>query len=64
MPIINIQISEGRTGEQKAKISEEITNAVAKHGGVDADKVIILWNDIPRYNQSVGGKMRGTPENK
>ncbi|MFS4436868.1 2-hydroxymuconate tautomerase [Paracoccaceae bacterium GXU_MW_L88] len=61
MPIIRIDISEGRTHEQKAAISRDITESVSKHTGLAAEKVMIFWTDLPRHNQCVGGEMRATP---
>jgi 4-oxalocrotonate tautomerase family enzyme len=61
MPIIRIEISEGRTHAQKAAISRDITDSVAKHTGLAAEKVMIFWTDLSRHNQSIGGEMRAKP---
>lgn len=61
MPIINIAISEGRSHDLKAAISKDITAAVVKHTGLDPQKVMIFWTDLPRHNQCIGGVMRAKP---
>lgn len=61
MPIIKIDINEGRTYEQKAAVSKDITDSIERHFGMDSQKVMIFWTDLERHNQSIGGKMNGTP---
>ncbi len=61
MPIVRIEISKGRSFETKAKIAADITRAIVEHTGLAAEKVMIFFTDIPRYEQAVGGHMREQP---
>lgn len=62
MPIVRIDISEGRAPQAaKEKITAELTESIVRNTGVAPEKVLVFWNDIPRYLQAVGGKMREQP---
>ena len=56
MPIITVEMKEGRTVEQKRQLVEGITSACVKIGA-PAEKVRIILRDIPRQNFAVGGKL-------
>lgn len=56
MPLITVDMFEGRTIEQKKKLVEGITSVVANMG-VPADHVYIIIRDIPKHNWATGGKL-------
>jgi len=56
MPVITVDMFEGRTIEQKKKLVEGITSVVANMG-VPADHVHIIIRDIPKHNWATGGKL-------
>ncbi len=55
MPIININLLEGRTVEQKRKLVVEITDAVVKSLNVKADTVKIILQDMAKNDYAEGG---------
>ncbi len=55
MPIININLLEGRTVEQKRKLVVEITDAVVKSLNVKADAVKIILQDMAKHDYAEGG---------
>ena len=56
MPIITVEMKEGRTVEQKRQLVEGITSACVKIGA-PAETVRIILKDIPKQNFAVGGKL-------
>ena len=57
MPIVQIHILEGRTVEQKRKMVEGVTKAIAEAVDVPADKVRIIISDMPFENFAHAGKL-------
>jgi 4-oxalocrotonate tautomerase len=56
MPEITISMATGRTDEQKAGMMRDITQALVKNLGVDADAVVIQINEAPLAHKMKGGK--------
>jgi 4-oxalocrotonate tautomerase len=56
MPIVIIELREGRTIEQKKRLAEGITAAFVKIG-TPAEEVKIVINDNPAHNFAAGGKL-------
>ncbi len=57
MPVVTIQLSKGRTLEQKRQLAEEITNTIVNTLGVDPSWVTILINELDRENIAKSGKL-------
>lgn len=58
MPIVNIQISEGRTVDQKRKMVEGITKVLVEEGNVkNPDGIRIIFNEIKPENLGKGYKL-------
>ncbi len=55
MPIIHVNMYEGRTIDQKRKLVVAMTEAVVKSLDVKPDAVRIILHDIPKQNLSVAG---------
>ena len=61
MPEITVSMADGRTDEQKAGMMRDITQALVKNLGVDADAVVIQINEAPLAPQDEGRQdLRGT----
>ncbi|WNF91067.1 2-hydroxymuconate tautomerase [Vagococcus fluvialis] len=58
MPIIHIELLEGRTQEQKNEMVKEVTEAIVKTTGASRDAVHIVINDMEKGNYAVGGKTK------
>src|SRR5260370_30836859 len=56
MPEITVSMAAGRTEEQKAGMMRDITQALVKNLGVDADAVVNQINEAPLHHKMKGGK--------
>jgi 4-oxalocrotonate tautomerase len=56
MPVVTVEMWEGRTIDQKKQLVEGITTAFQKIG-VPADALHIILRDIPKHNWATGGKL-------
>jgi len=56
MPVVNVEMWEGRTIEQKKQLAEGITSAFEKIGA-SPEGVTIIIKDIPKHNWARGGKL-------
>jgi 4-oxalocrotonate tautomerase len=56
MPEITISMAAGRTEEQKKGMMLDITQALVKNLGVDAEAVVIQINEAPLIHKMKGGK--------
>jgi 4-oxalocrotonate tautomerase len=56
MPEITINLAAGRTEEQKRGMMVDITQALVKNLGVDAEAVVIQINEAPLSNKMKGGR--------
>jgi len=56
MPVVIVEMWEGRTNEQKKQLVIDITSAFTKIG-TPADAVHIILRDNPKHNWGHGGKL-------
>jgi 4-oxalocrotonate tautomerase len=56
MPVVIVNMWEGRTIDQKKVLVEGITSAFVKIG-TPAEAVHVILNDVPKHNWSTGGKL-------
>jgi 4-oxalocrotonate tautomerase len=56
MPVVVVEMWEGRTIDQKKQLVEDITAAFQKIG-VPADALNIILRDVPKHNWGMGGKL-------
>src|SRR4030081_2667506 len=56
MPEITVSMAAGRTDDQKAGMMRDITQALVKNLGVEADAVVIQINEAPLAHKMKGGK--------
>ena len=56
MPVVIVEMWEGRTIEQKKQLDEGITTSFEKIG-VPKEVVQIIIRDIPKHNWATGGKL-------
>lgn len=57
MPIITIDLIQGRSKEQKAKIVQEITDTLVRVAGAKAENVRIVISDHSKDDLAMGGKL-------
>ena len=56
MPVVIVEMWEGRTIEQKRQLAEGITSTFAKIG-TNPETAHIIMNDVPKHNWANGGKL-------
>ena len=56
MPEVTINLAAGRTEDQKKGMMLDITQALVKNLGVDAEAVVVQINEAPLHNKMKGGK--------
>jgi len=56
MPVVIVEMWEGRTIEQKKQLAEGITSSLVKIG-VSQEAVQIIIKDNPKHNWATGGKL-------
>jgi len=57
MPVVTVEMWEGRTDEQKKKLAELVTDAVCETIGCPREAVEVIMREIPRKNWAIGGKL-------
>ena len=56
MPVVIVEMWEGRTVEQKKKLAEGITSSMTDIG-IPAEAVQIIIKDNPKHNWAIAGKL-------
>lgn len=56
MPVVTVEMWQGRTVEQKKQLVKGITDAFAAIG-TDKEQVTVIIKDNPKYNWGQGGKL-------
>ena len=57
MPIIRIEMWEGRSIEQKRELVEVYTREMARISGCGTDSIYIVIDDVKKENWGAGGKL-------
>ena len=57
MPLVTIEMYEGRSVEQKKNLVKEVTEAVVRTTGTTEDHVWIIIKDVPKHNWGMKGKL-------
>ena len=57
MPMINVQMFEGRTLEQRRKLAKELTEGTCRALGCTPGDVQIILTDVKKENWSEAGKL-------
>ncbi len=55
MPILHLQLLEGRSVEQKTALLEDLTTVVERHLGVDPDRIHVLITEISQGHWARAG---------
>lgn len=56
MPIVTVQMLEGRTDEQKRALVEKVTDVVVETTGAGAEKVSVIIEEMKKEHYAVAGK--------
>lgn len=57
MPLVTVDMWEGRTVEQKKVLVEGITSVMTDKLGIPAEAVTVIIKDVPKHNWAIGGKL-------
>jgi 4-oxalocrotonate tautomerase len=57
MPVIRIEMLEGRTEDQKQRVAELVTKAMIEGAGAKSEDVWIVFEDVARKNWAAGGTL-------
>jgi len=57
MPVVTIEMWEGRTPEQKKALVEAVTSAVAGAIGCPPEAVEVIIHEVPKVNWGIGGQI-------
>ncbi|MCH8003873.1 MAG: 2-hydroxymuconate tautomerase family protein [Nanoarchaeota archaeon] len=56
MPVVRIDMWEGRDKETKRKLIQSVSKAVADSLGIEVDRIEIILNDVPKDNWGKNGE--------
>jgi 4-oxalocrotonate tautomerase len=62
MPVIRVELSAGRTQQQKQQVAEEITQSMIARCGCRPETIHIVFVDVKPSDWAVGGKFLGAPK--
>ena len=57
MPVVHVNLLEGRTKEQKNAIANEITETIHKHAGAPKEVIIVTFNDFNTDSWAMAGTL-------
>jgi len=57
MPIVQIHILEGRSGEQKETMIREVSEAISRSLGAPITNVRVIINEMPKGHFGIGGEL-------
>ncbi len=63
MPVVIVEMWEGRTIEQKKQLAEGITSVIANMG-VPLEAIQVIIKDNPKHNWAIGGKLASESPHK
>lgn len=58
MPIVQVELLEGRTHEQLAKMVKDMTDVIVTDIGASREAVHIILREMPKDHYSVGGVLK------
>lgn len=56
MPIVTVQMLEGRTEEQKRELCDKVTQAVSESVGAPTEGIWVVIEEMKKENFAKGGK--------
>ena len=55
MPVVTIELWEGRTVDQKRKLVRAVTDAMVEHAGARPDALHVIIHEVPKENWGLAG---------
>ncbi len=56
MPVVKIDMWEGRTEKQKEKLIKSVSSAIVKVLDISEEHITVIINDVPRINWGLKGE--------
>jgi len=56
IPVVKIDMWEGRTAEQKEKLIKSVTDAIADTLKIPKEHITVIINDVPKINWGLKGE--------
>jgi 4-oxalocrotonate tautomerase len=57
MPVVTVQLWPGKTRDQKKAMARAITEAMVNEGGIPAQKVHIIFQEVPKDSWADAGTL-------
>ncbi len=57
MPIIRVEMHEGRTAEQKRALAAALTDAMVEHAAADRAAVRVVFTDYAKSDWAIAGEL-------
>ncbi|OGO62957.1 MAG: 4-oxalocrotonate tautomerase [Chloroflexi bacterium RBG_19FT_COMBO_47_9] len=64
MPVVIVEMWEGRTVEQKRNLVKAITNAMVEHAGAKPDALHVIIHDVPKESWAKAGILSSDAQKK
>ena len=55
MPLIQVSMLEGRTADQKRKLVQRFTDAMAEEAGARREAIVVVFHEVSRESYASGG---------
>ena len=59
MPMVTVEWLEGRSAQQKAQLTETLTEAFVRIAKISPDQLWIVFKDVKRSDRAMAGKLLG-----
>ncbi|MEM2282025.1 MAG: 4-oxalocrotonate tautomerase DmpI [Candidatus Hadarchaeales archaeon] len=57
MPVVTIELWEGRTPEQKRELVRAVSSAISRVLGCPEEAVHVILHEVPKANWGIGGRL-------
>ncbi|GAA0448583.1 4-oxalocrotonate tautomerase family protein [Streptomyces sp. NPDC046215] len=57
MPVISVDMWQGRADADKAALARELTDAFQRACGSTRERIYVIIRDVPKENWAIGGEM-------
>ncbi|MCI1985494.1 MAG: 4-oxalocrotonate tautomerase [Lactobacillus sp.] len=58
MPLVHIDLIEGRSREQLRQMVQDVTEAIAKNTGAPKEHIHVVLNEMQKEHYAVGGVLK------
>ncbi|MGX6961254.1 2-hydroxymuconate tautomerase [Vagococcus xieshaowenii] len=58
MPIVHIELLEGRTNEQKQAMVKEVTEAISRTSGAPKENIHVVIQEMKKEHYAIAGKLK------